>query len=110
MKRLIEQVLSWDIRSPSQRNRPHKSLLTSENSETSVNIEDCEGEEAFDPVIEAGPSDLIVYHLILEGLDVSYKIDCEGNVLVDCVTFAISTQKTNQNRCNYSMWRDKLGI
>lgn len=51
MKRLIEQVLSWDIRSPSQRNRPHKSLLISENSETSVNIEDCEGEEAFNPVI-----------------------------------------------------------
>ncbi|KAL0698283.1 hypothetical protein Bca4012_054405 [Brassica carinata] len=53
-KSLITQVLSWDIRSMSQRNKPQ----------------------------DTSDADSIVYHLILEGLDVSYVIDNESNILV----------------------------
>ncbi|CAA7050185.1 unnamed protein product [Microthlaspi erraticum] len=58
-KSLITQVLSWDIRSMSQRNKPQ---------DTS----------------DADSS--IVYHLVLEGLDVSYMIDNESNILVQDVS------------------------
>ncbi|XP_010433274.1 PREDICTED: uncharacterized protein LOC104717421 isoform X2 [Camelina sativa] len=57
LKSLITQVLSWDIRSLSQRNKPQ-------------DTSDAE----------------IVYHLVLEGLDVSYMIDNESNILVQDVS------------------------
>ncbi|CAN7133064.1 hypothetical protein BRARA_H01499 [Brassica rapa] len=57
-KSLISQVLSWDIRSMSQRNKPH----------------------------DTSGADSTVYHLILEGLDVSYMIDNESNILVQDVS------------------------
>lgn len=71
---LIQQVLSWDIRSVSQRIRPHKTENTSTNN---VMHEDDDSQE------ELNCSDDIVYHLILEGLDTSYKIDYDGNVHVE---------------------------
>ncbi|XP_021755891.1 uncharacterized protein LOC110721079 [Chenopodium quinoa] len=112
MKKLIEQVLSWDIRSSSQRHRPHKSILTVGNVEPakiSPNGEDGEGEETPNPVSEICDPSLIVYHLNLESLEISYTIDCEGNVLVDSVAPASNVPRSNQNRCNYTMWKDKLG-
>ncbi|XP_047256728.1 tRNA (adenine(37)-N6)-methyltransferase isoform X1 [Capsicum annuum] len=66
---LIQQVLSWDIRSVSQRIRPH----ITEN----VMLEDDDSQK------ELHILDDIVYHLILEGLDISYKIDYGGNVHVE---------------------------
>ncbi|KAF2588483.1 hypothetical protein F2Q70_00039765 [Brassica cretica] len=57
-KSLITQVLSWDIRSMSQRNKPQ----------------------------DTSDADSTVYHLILEGLDVSYMIDNESNILVQDVS------------------------
>ncbi|XP_020873018.1 putative S-adenosylmethionine-dependent methyltransferase RcsF isoform X3 [Arabidopsis lyrata subsp. lyrata] len=60
---LITQVLSWDIRSMSQRNKPQDTL----NAE-------------------------IVYHLVLEGLDVSYMIDNESNILVQDVSLPKNLQ------------------
>ncbi|CAH2077726.1 unnamed protein product [Thlaspi arvense] len=57
-KSLIRQVLSWDIRSMSQRNKPQ----------------------------DTSDADNIVYHLVLEGLDVSYMIDNESNILVQDVS------------------------
>ncbi|XP_021867066.1 uncharacterized protein [Spinacia oleracea] len=106
MKKLIEQVLSWDIRSSSQRHRPHKSLPTANISSCG---EDCEGEESFNPVSEKCDPTLIVYHLILEDLDISYMIDYNGNVLVDSVAPVSRVPKSNQNRSNYTAWKHKLG-
>ncbi|CAL9227134.1 unnamed protein product [Arabidopsis halleri] len=60
---LIMQVLSWDIRSMSQRNKPQDTL-------------DVE----------------IVYHLVLEGLDVSYMIDNKSNILVQDVSLPKNLQ------------------
>ncbi|CAE6172446.1 unnamed protein product [Arabidopsis arenosa] len=60
---LIMQVLSWDIRSMSQRNKPQDTL-------------DVE----------------IVYHLVLEKLDVSYMIDNESNILVQDVSLPKNLQ------------------
>ncbi|KFK29327.1 hypothetical protein AALP_AA7G119400 [Arabis alpina] len=58
LKSLITQVLSWDIRSLSQRNKPQ----------------------------DTSDADSIVYHLVLEGLDVSYMIDNDCNILVQDVS------------------------
>ncbi|XP_024965419.1 tRNA (adenine(37)-N6)-methyltransferase isoform X2 [Cynara cardunculus var. scolymus] len=66
-KRLIKQVLSWDIRSVSQRSQDE----------------------------EEGPSQVssndTIYHLNLEGLDVTYRITSNANVLVDDVTLSPNT-------------------
>ncbi|KMT03355.1 hypothetical protein BVRB_8g198910 isoform A [Beta vulgaris subsp. vulgaris] len=111
VKKLIEQVLSWDIRSSSQRHRPHKTLLTAGNIEevdVSPYAEYCEGEEAFDLVTKNCDPSLVVYHLILEGLDISYIMDCKGDVVVDSVSPVSSLPGGNRSRCNYTIWKDKL--
>lgn len=64
LKNLIMQVLSWDIRSMSQRNKPQ----------------------------DTSDADSIVYHLVLEGLDVSYMIDNESNILVQDVSLPKNLQ------------------
>ncbi|KAI3801674.1 hypothetical protein L1987_29786 [Smallanthus sonchifolius] len=61
---LIKQVLSWDIRSVSQRTQVEE---TCEKTKT---------------------EDDIIYHLNLEGLDVAYRITSNSNVLVENVTFS----------------------
>ncbi|CAI9098691.1 OLC1v1035381C1 [Oldenlandia corymbosa var. corymbosa] len=99
-KGLIKQVLSWDIRSVSQRNRPHSSIAKaepngmpkdaavlekhSENDEEAENVEEVEVSTS---------SDYIIYHLILEGLDVSYRIDVNSNVVVEKVNHSSQAQK-----------------
>ena len=110
---LIRQVLSWDIRSVSQRNRPHDSHIKTENGKCPgrhSDSEDHQDEEAHDHGSEQSPlsSEDIIYHLILEGLDVSYRIDFDGNVIVETVAQSPAISKTNQNRSNYLTWRDKL--
>ncbi|KAK3221565.1 hypothetical protein Dsin_008590 [Dipteronia sinensis] len=108
---LIKQVLSWDIRSVSQRNRPHDSVVKIVNGnalDNNSDLDDNQDEETSggnndqDPI----PSECIIYHLILEGLDVSYRIN--GNIIVERVTFSSDISYGNQNRCNYLMWRDQL--
>lgn len=105
---LIKQVLSWDIRSVSQRNRPHESFITSQNGNHSNDIsDDCHEEEASSPGNEQQPphsSADIIYHLILEGLNVWYRLDYGGSVVVEKVTEASPLIKSNQKRCNYSTW------
>ncbi|XP_020231326.1 uncharacterized protein LOC109811887 [Cajanus cajan] len=109
---LIKQVLSWDIRSLSQRNRPHDTLLKRENDEILGNTSDVdEHQDETTLVLERQQNDLnsneIIYHLILEGLDVSYSIDHDGNVIVEKIsTFAV--QDSKPNFCNYLTWKDKL--
>ncbi|XP_047311172.1 uncharacterized protein LOC124914625 [Impatiens glandulifera] len=91
-KSLIRQVLSWDIRSLSQRIRYHGSV-TRENGGTIDNCSDLDEnqDEAASDYHETEqhdslPSSVTVYHLILEGLDVSYTIDSKDNVIVEKLT------------------------
>ncbi|KAH6794448.1 methyltransferase [Perilla frutescens var. hirtella] len=72
---LIRQVLSWDIRSVSQRSRPHKTEAEAGRSD--------DDDDDVDDGCESGGG--VVYHLILEGLDVSYRIDSDANVFVEKV-------------------------
>lgn len=92
---LIKQVLSWDIRSVSQRkNQPHNSIVqtddarTNDNASTSEKYEGEEDETCGDGGDEEGyiSHGNIAYHLVLEGMDVSYRIDCNSNVIVEKVS------------------------
>ncbi|XP_062163118.1 uncharacterized protein LOC133870088 isoform X2 [Alnus glutinosa] len=101
LQSLIKQVLSWDIRSLSQRNRPHDYGAETRNGKQSGNDSDsdsCKDEEA--STLRTDPASLsvgdIIYHLHLEGMDVSYRIDCHGNVVVEKV--AISSDIPNSLR------------
>ncbi|CAL5088252.1 unnamed protein product [Urochloa decumbens] len=97
---LIKQVLSWDIRSISQRIRPHQ-------VNTQGNADDHCSEEA-DEDHEGRACSGVVYHLHLEGIDVSYRIDQGSNIVVGDSTL-LPGAMGNQNRHGYSAWRDKLG-
>ncbi|EOY31634.1 Uncharacterized protein TCM_038609 isoform 3 [Theobroma cacao] len=111
LKSLVKQVLSWDIRSLSQRTRPHDTLIKIGNGDTSDNtsdMNDFEDGEASGHGSELAPSGEIIYHLILDGMDFSYKIDCNGNVIVEKVDLSSRIPFGNQKRCNYLMWKDKL--
>uniref|UniRef100_A0ACD5XLI6 Uncharacterized protein n=1 Tax=Avena sativa TaxID=4498 RepID=A0ACD5XLI6_AVESA len=101
---LIKEVLSWDIRSLSQRIRPHQVTLEHETDNYASKSdkdyrkkEDCEVTDSCSAV---------AYHLHLEGIDVSYKIDENSNIVVD--NAALLHSAANQNRCCYLTWRDKL--
>lgn len=86
-KGLIKQVLSWDIRSVSQRNRPHPS-----NTEYKSIQEDAPKPENHDENYQTSGN--VIYHLILEGLDVSYRIDRNRNVFVEKVNRSSENQTT----------------
>ncbi|KAK2985285.1 hypothetical protein RJ640_009798, partial [Escallonia rubra] len=96
---LIGQVLNWDIRSLSQRSRP-TSLVKPEEGKAgnnNSNSNDYEYEEASDNGNKpfSPCSGDITYHLILEGLNVAYRIDCRRNVLVEEVILASQIQESN---------------
>ena len=95
---LIKQVLSWDIRSLSQRIRPHQV-----NMETETNHHYGEADENHGDGACSG----VIYHLHLEGIDVSYRIDQGSNIVVEDATLLPGAG--NQNRHGYLAWRDKLG-
>ncbi|XP_021308024.1 uncharacterized protein LOC8060284 isoform X2 [Sorghum bicolor] len=95
---LIKQVLSWDIRSISQRTRPHQvSMEADANGHC--------GEGTDDDHSDAGHCG-VVYHLHLEGIDVSYRIDQGSNIVVED---AALLPDVVQKRHGYLAWRDKLG-
>jgi tRNA (adenine37-N6)-methyltransferase len=107
------QVLSWDIRSLSQRNRPHDALRKKEKDQLLCDTSDVDDEHLGETAIvhEREQYSLnsmeVVYHLILEGLDVSYRIDRDGNVIVEKVsTCAVLDNKLDSY--NYLTWKDKL--
>ncbi|KAK7291905.1 hypothetical protein RIF29_07448 [Crotalaria pallida] len=111
---LIKQVLSWDIRSLSQRNRPHDAHSKKDNDEVlghASDVDEHQDETAF--VSEKDQNSVsskeVIYHLILEGLDISYKIDHNGNVIVENVSTS-SILDSISNSCNYSTWKDKLQL
>ncbi|KAJ0746314.1 hypothetical protein HanOQP8_Chr05g0176161 [Helianthus annuus] len=68
---LIKQVLSWDIRSVSQR------------TQVEENFEKTKNEQIYNNEVQD-----VIYHLNLEGLDVAYRITSDSNVLVENVTFS----------------------
>lgn len=109
---VVTQVLSWDIRSLSQRNRPHDVLSKKENDELSgdtSDVDEQQDEPAFLREREQDPrnSTEVIYHLILEGLDVSYRIDHYGNVIVEKVTTS-AVLDNKLNSYNYLTWKEKL--
>lgn len=92
---LIKQVLSWDIRSVSQRkNQPHNSIVQTDNASTSEKQEGEEEETRGDEVDEEGhiSHGNVTYHLVLEGMDVSYRIDSNANILVEKVSLPSQIQ------------------
>lgn len=96
----------------SQRNQPRGSLIKTENgkaSESTSDSGDDRDEEARSHGTEqALTSGEVIYHLIVEGFDVWYIIDCNGNVIVENVSLSPAISKSNPKRSNYSSWRDKL--
>ncbi|KAM7268559.1 hypothetical protein ACFE04_010725 [Oxalis oulophora] len=108
MQSLIEQVLSWDIRSVSQRTRPHNSKKEENMSNEVDNIsdnDDYQDEEASEHENETPVE--VIYRVNLEGLDVSYRIDSNGNVIAERVTLS-SEIPNSKNRCNHSVWRERV--
>ncbi|KAE8807069.1 hypothetical protein D1007_16612 [Hordeum vulgare] len=101
---LIKEVLSWDIRSLSQRLRPHQVNIKSEADDYGSEAhEDCRNKEDYQAAVSCP---IVVYHLHLEGIDVSYKIDENSNIVVDDA--ALLPSAANQNKSSYLTWRDKL--
>lgn len=96
----------------SQRNRPHDSLIRTENGDGLEKTSDSDDrdEKANSNTTEQASfsSGKIIYHLIVEGLDVSYTLDSNGNVIVQKVSLSSAIPNNNQNRSNYLSWRDKL--
>ncbi|CAN1329626.1 tRNA (adenine(37)-N6)-methyltransferase [Linum perenne] len=102
---LIKQVLSWDIRSVSQRNQPHNA--EGHNPDDDPRDHDDDHEDGDSRTDSRG----VIYHLVLEGVDFEYRIDESGNVVVDkaaAAAAAISSNGKQQSRSSYLMWRDKL--
>ncbi|VFQ86515.1 unnamed protein product [Cuscuta campestris] len=85
---LITQVLSWDIRSLSQRRKSHITTGIPDDGTTDediLDLEKCTDETMSREKSENGKRSCTdcVYHLILEGIDISYRIDLSGNVVVE---------------------------
>uniref|UniRef100_A0A2P2Q4K0 TsaA-like domain-containing protein n=1 Tax=Rhizophora mucronata TaxID=61149 RepID=A0A2P2Q4K0_RHIMU len=109
---LIRQVLSWDIRSVSQRNQTLDSLTTIGNGGA---LEGTLGQNSQDKDICCNENDMkplcsedAIYHLILEGIDISYRMNCNGNVVVEKAVVSSGIPSSNRNRCNYSFWGEEL--
>ncbi|KAJ6759290.1 hypothetical protein OIU74_025876 [Salix koriyanagi] len=111
---LIKQVLSWDIRSLSQRNQPHDPLIKTGNGEEAPNSaldsDQNQDQEASDNENNqvCHPSGDVTYHLILEGTNVAYRIDFNGNVTVENVVVSSEILNRNRNRRSFLEWRDEL--
>ncbi|CAI8611260.1 unnamed protein product [Vicia faba] len=109
---LIKQVLSWDIRSLSQRNRPHEAIPMKEKNELSDDTSDVDEHLDETAIVHEREqislnSAEVVYHLFLEGLNVHYRITQDGNVTVEKVsTSAVFDKKISP--CNYLTWKDRM--
>ncbi|XP_058113857.1 uncharacterized protein LOC131256824 isoform X9 [Magnolia sinica] len=109
---LIRQVLSWDIRSVAQRKRPHHAHSKEEihvNDNPSSVSEDDDDDAESDGVSNGNSNAAmdVTYHLILEGVKVSYRINSSSNVIVEKATLCEDV-KNEGDRCNYMMWRDQV--
>ncbi|XP_022134721.1 uncharacterized protein LOC111006924 [Momordica charantia] len=98
-KNFVKQVLSWDIRSLSQRTRPHESHI-----ETTTGHELSDGSSDLDTHLydkASGGTQIssknIIYHLLVDGLNVSYTIGCHGDVVVVKAELASPSSRTRSN-------------
>ncbi|XP_008453660.1 uncharacterized protein LOC103494312 isoform X4 [Cucumis melo] len=99
LKNFVKQVLSWDIRSVSQRSRPHCShIKTVTGDELLDESSDSDG-HVDDKVSSSSQSysKSTIYHLLVDGLDVSYTIGYHGDVVVDKVELASPSSRTRSN-------------
>ncbi|KAK1289272.1 hypothetical protein QJS10_CPB18g00238 [Acorus calamus] len=114
---LIRQVLLWDIRSLSQRTRPHQAIMenltngytNSNNKSASNNDPDTEIDDGISSGSSSQKASLprpgdITYHLLLEGIDISYRIDGDSNVVVEKAMLTSSVKNDSRSRSNY-MWK-----
>ncbi|XP_072987861.1 uncharacterized protein [Typha latifolia] len=101
---LINEVLGWDIRSLSQRSRPHLVAIKGESHVSYAELEGNGSEEGSYQTINSSAD--VLYHLILEGIDVSYRIDESTNVMIEKAT--LLSDNRNQNRHGYSRWKEKI--
>ena len=97
----------------SQRNRPHNTLTKAEDDkglDSPSDSEDLQDKQACSSGTEQSSlfSGEIVYHLILEGLDVSYRIDGNGNVIVEKISESSTISNSRRNGSNYLAFRDRL--
>ncbi|ONK81943.1 tRNA (adenine(37)-N6)-methyltransferase [Asparagus officinalis] len=111
---LIKEVLSWDIRSLSQKTRPHE--VTSKNESNGgvdhLDTDDGDGHES-DKYVNINASSSrsladVTYHLILDGIDISYKIDYENNIMVERATVIRDAKSCRNYQYSYVNWREKL--
>ncbi|XP_039131457.1 uncharacterized protein LOC120267848 [Dioscorea cayenensis subsp. rotundata] len=97
---LIKEVLSWDIRSSSQQSQLHHQGLEVESYVKSDTVENGGGSDLYEPA-----DDTVTYHLVLEGICVSYKIDCYSNVIVERADLVTTSKNPSNYQLNHSNWR-----
>ncbi|KAK9130207.1 hypothetical protein Sjap_010694 [Stephania japonica] len=104
----IKQVLSWDIRSVSQRLRPHEPIFKGKGNLEGDVASGLEEDNFEDICLNGGglPQD-VLYHLFLERLKISYRIDGYTNVVVENIALA-SDVNTDHKRHGYMTWRHAL--
>uniref|UniRef100_A0A0E0B392 TsaA-like domain-containing protein n=1 Tax=Oryza glumipatula TaxID=40148 RepID=A0A0E0B392_9ORYZ len=96
---LVKEVLSWDIRSLSQRIRPHEVTIKDATDNGRSKIDNgCNNDEDRQSV---DSSTSVVYHLHLEGIDVSYRIDQDSNIVVENAALLFSA--VNQHRWRFGL-------
>ncbi|KAI5054599.1 hypothetical protein GOP47_0029744 [Adiantum capillus-veneris] len=117
---LVEQVLSRDIRSLRQRKNPQVSMPMDSFNDQALQEDDCVSNEdtLLDPeekgtTLKYGneevkkDSEAVVYKLTLDGLIISYTVDC-GHVVVHGVE-NLSFDCNTVRECNYTIWKKVAG-
>ncbi|XP_015696528.1 uncharacterized protein LOC102720455 isoform X2 [Oryza brachyantha] len=103
-RNLVKEVLSWDIRSLSQRIRPHEVTIKDDAHNGGSKIHNGHSNDEDHQSVD--PSTSVVYHLHLDGIDVSYRIDQDSNIVVE--NAALLSSAVNQHRYSYLTWREKV--
>lgn len=120
---LIEQILSRDIRSLSQRLRPRKTTFGYSNMDISedsgnwtyISQDNCINEDGYSTAITSAASnereslshsdkDIVEYHIIVEGIDVSYTIDGHANVVIHQAALTNDVKNGSVHECNHTIW------
>lgn len=120
---LIEQILSRDIRSLSQRLRPHKTTFGYSNMDTYedngnwtyISQDNCIDENDYSTAITSVvtnereslshcDNDIVEYHIIVEGIDVSYTIDGFANVVIHRAALTNDVRNGSVRECNHTIW------
>ncbi|XP_064978301.1 uncharacterized protein LOC135619836 isoform X3 [Musa acuminata AAA Group] len=110
---LIKELLSWDIRSLCQLNHPHNVSMENESHDVARGLEDIGDEESCQTLTEKPSSSSlgdVIYHLVVEEIDISYRIDDSSNILVEKASSVFSNDRNSCHYYNYTMWKNKLSI